>query len=1137
MASSSTTGTPYPFDRHIMVPKEASSEEDYLVLKEARSRRLRRAENERKAVMAYTGDSVDRPEKRKRRTYTKINLLTAEDAAQQLRSGDSGLDKSMETDASSSDAWHKVMGAGTDAVGSDTLSSDSSKGKWSSNVVLKPRDMPVFEEQIVDGKATGMWLMLEPYHILVEAKSKQILVRLTKEEVKELLSPFAHAIEEYEAEPEGISKVVEAYWIARLEATQEDLLRRDLRGKSKAGIGSDSKFKSTWSGTAHTYTCPDCNTRRANNNKSCLMCKSARPPVILEKRAFHLKIGAQTWVFDPSSSSTRWHTITSSGDSKSKAGAFGPDTEDNKVVEQTDDTLTEQLKDGVSEHVSTFAQDPIRMSEPPQVEASVSDYVKSSERQKVAILDYEDPLLLSVMEGMDMTPPVFDPSQRAVAFNPILLEAKVSLFQLEQEPEVKEVLADLKKSKKVPTVEESQQEAQDILDLREGALMVDTVTAGGAILQTIDATKVWDLLQDPAKELTLETWKQNQTTIEVSKEQNRQRMEENRQKMMDATPLVEPSSIWGDELALDLESGEFSPWQGLRTLDEEDFKEAAAKYLQFKSQLNLKKITLPAVLFSELPPMRNPDAVGSDVSNLAKGMAMLEWMIKTQQGSLRISGGAWKLMPGPLQLPTWADRVQNISDDDQRRIESKTWPIPTGQYGISPPYTTDQLQEQAKMEVRPYLNKIVKGFWANHTDALGSEDGTHWQRQLSTWDLPSFIKAYGHKYTLKKLWALWNEMPMLNKPHRRGDRSSSEKLRASSNLRLENYQQAKDKVELYYKNLGLPIPKGDLYRQTLKMIGTMIAASAYISHTPQVIMELPVVTTADSPDRLRERVIYDDRITLTAEMLQAVPELWKELQGLANGKMVEVKCFYRCNNFIWWLAEAEEKDVAAINERLLKGACAVGQENPGGDASDNFIKLEGEAQQTPPMSAEIESTSDSKTLTAMGLLPPPIPQFAKSAVGLSYRKKHKLSSRTYWFGAECGLVLPALSNWEVKVKEKGIRASTGYVCVHCSGTWKGGRGGGYMLQFRSMDCLAQVIMDSPPERDWNNWANSRMEFYKRLEPNASLRDEAPERIPSSLRVRLKGQASDLLWQLVLSNPDKQALQNITDMARRHVAIA
>ena len=115
--------------------------------------------------------------------------------------------------------------------------------------------------------------------------------------------------------------------------------------------------------------------------------------------------------------------------------------------------------------------------------------------------------------------------------------------------------------------------------------------------------------------------------------------------MEDVTPQVEPLSLWRDELQQALEGGEFSPWTGLQLLDVDDFKATAERYLQFKHSLGINKHELPAKFFGELPSLKvgSSDAFGSDHAPTAEmGLAMLEWMMKTQQGSLRVSSGSFQ---------------------------------------------------------------------------------------------------------------------------------------------------------------------------------------------------------------------------------------------------------------------------------------------------------------------------------------------------------------------------------------------------------------------------------------------------------------------------------------------------------------
>ena len=48
-----------------------------------------------------------------------------------------------------------------------------------------------------------------------------------------------------------------------------------------------------------------------------------------------------------------------------------------------------------------------------------------------------------------------------------------------------------------------------------------------------------------------------------------------------------------------------------------------------------------------------------------------------------------------------------------------------------------------------------------------------------------------------------------------------------------------------------------------------------------------------------------------------------------------------------------------------------------------------------------------------------------------------------------------------------------------------------MLDISDGNQKIQIITNEPDEALWNRWAKDRMELYKRLEPNAAPRDEAP----------------------------------------------
>ena len=78
------------------------------------------------------------------------------------------------------------------------------------------------------------------------------------------------------------------------------------------------------------------------------------------------------------------------------------------------------------------------------------------------------------------------------------------------------------------------------------------------------------------------------------------------------------------------------------------------------------------------------------------------------------------------------------------------------------------------------------------------------------------------------------------------------------------------------------------------------------------------------------------------------------------------------------------------------------------------------------------------------------------------------------------------------------------------------------------------MVDEPPLEEYNQWANDRIGYYKRVEPNAPIRDVAPDvTLPAAHCLRLNGLASEAVWKVVLTNPEKASLQAINRLGRMH----
>ena len=104
-------------------------------------------------------------------------------------------------------------------------------------------------------------------------------------------------------------------------------------------------------------------------------------------------------------------------------------------------------------------------------------------------------------------------------------------------------------------------------------------------------------------------------------------------------------------------------------------------------------------------------------------------------------------------------------------------------------------------------------------------------------------------------------------------------------------------------------------------------------------------------------------------------------------------------------------------------------------------------------------------------LPPVSIDFVASIMGEPYYKKNKLGPKEdqrkwFWFKCECGLVMSAVSQWEVKVRQSCVTRG-GYVCMHCAGMWKENRGGSRMLQLSGATGKIQLVVDEPPLEEYN----------------------------------------------------------------------
>ena len=130
------------------------------------------------------------------------------------------------------------------------------------------------------------------------------------------------------------------------------------------------------------------------------------------------------------------------------------------------------------------------------------------------------------------------------------------------------------------------------------------------------------------------------------------------------------------------------------------------------------------------------------------------------------------------------------------------------------------------------------------------------------------------------------------------------------------------------------------------------------------------------------------------------------------------------------------------------------------------------------------------------------------------------------------------------MKESGVTRG-GWVCKSCQGFWKQSLGATRFVQItgkhRGERVCLQLILDEPPQGLYNEWVKSRLEYYKRVEPTAPPRDVALD-VDSDHTHRLKfscqegkGNISNMIWGVLLSNPEAAGLRKIEEVAAAHAA--
>ena len=222
-------------------------------------------------------------------------------------------------------------------------------------------------------------------------------------------------------------------------------------------------------------------------------------------------------------------------------------------------------------------------------------------------------------------------------------------------------------------------------------------------------------------------------------------------------------------------------------------------------------------------------------------------------------------------------------------------------------YSDQDIQAQVRQGLRPDPDTVVGGFWAPRDDVR------HWSRSL-----PALFHVYGNSWTMKELYGIWCEMPLVLKSPKRGAGPTMKE-------HLGNRQKIQDEVVQFLdaNNLGRPQSSSE-WRQCYRELGKFLAMKAFLTNTPQVVMEIPVAPISDTREHMIMRAICDERISLPMEAFKEYPEVYSKIAAVIPvGDMMDVKVAWRCNTSQYWHCEVTSTEAGPIYHKLGYSPAAI----------------------------------------------------------------------------------------------------------------------------------------------------------------------------------------------------------------------
>ena len=940
-----------------------------------------------------------------------------------------------------------------------------------------------------------------------------------------------------------VQRILETYKVQKSKETMLNIMKQPHRRTGdRAGLGAKPLHELKTEEDRPPMVCADCGSAWKENARKCWVCGSLQPMTIreYEQREEDSKIvtiGGKQWRMTLHEGHITWENADARdqhmGDKQGQVDGCTLAAPPPCPTLETDDDLAElTMADQVGLNHRIHIRQEILDNRPDREE---KDHIVKA---RAKTTDDIDPT-----QSFQLWHPEYERADR--------IQTKIMHAGGTQQKKDIQAAKSRREMEAVKVATQSIHAQQQFLaDFQEGMLEVkeeDITNPAAKAFRTADLEKTKQHLLAKLMEgkptSLVDAIMANQDTEDKAREANKRLQEEGAARMNKHRVYSEPMEVWPPNIQLMVERGYFNPKEESPLKNHDWREDIVDKYNQMKSALKYGQPAGAAKLFTEMPlPSERPQGTPGTGAGAGSPAALtqevnlteedktniLRTLIQLNHGQARLTGGKWTKVrhaEGDIVWPTWAEGKQL----DRRlliSLEARTHPYGSRRSVDSVTgvfYDDDEVREAQEKGDRPTFEDMVDAFWARGNDTFS------WRRECMTWDLPSLIGIHGSNHSLRTLYNYWCDLPIaINKSYRGKNAPDS-----NTALRQKNWHQAQKKCVDFMKSVGIPHPEtASEWKLIVSEMGRWMAMSVIHSGTPAAVMELPLNPTSDNKDAMQFRASCDERITLPAELFRDTP-IHERVEKLQGGGTVEVRRYWRCNTSHEWAAEV--KDVWLASALMVK----LGYK-------DREIREEG----LPPPGAGPRELADGGAPILKGqergerhTMPPISPSNVTAKASKKWKREngYQPEAQVFWAHAECGLVLPSVSCWEVVGRQVGVTRG-GYMCSYCKGFWRAKGGGTRFLQLsgRKADqrVRLQLILDEPPLALENKWIKERVEYYMRCEPHAPPRDERME-ASGGARLRFShtngmGHVGELLWNIILSNPEKPGLAKIHGAAQKAV---